>query len=139
MLDENLRIKQLKDELKRRFAMNNCEIRLIEVQNSLIKRFFVDEDRLSMLRNVDTLLAFETLAPSPDYQVVDIAIVQRVLAPPCNHSRCAACKKEKSSKPLKRCTKCFDVAYCDQVRLETSLFSCSPRATFHFQFHTRSH
>ena len=80
-LDPNQRVKQLKEELKRvcagRFRNSDSVIELVQVRDSLIRRWLVDAAPLSSLQNVnhsDVLLAFET-APS-DVSLVHIAVIQ---------------------------------------------------------------
>ncbi|XP_046440466.1 ubiquitin carboxyl-terminal hydrolase 19-like [Daphnia pulex] len=118
-LDPSQRVQQLKEELKRvcagRFRLPDSEIELVQVRDGLIRRWLVDAAPLSSLQNTNhsdaLLLAFET-APSDNGSLVHIAVIQRVLMPLDEHTHCTACKKE--SDVLKRCMKCYSVAYCDK-------------------------
>lgn len=117
-LDPNQRVEQLKEELKRacegRFRYSNSEIEVVQARDGLIRRWLVNAAPLSSLQNATysetLLLAFETM-PSI-VPLVHIAVIQRVMVPLDQHSHCSCCKKESES--LKRCLKCFSVAYCDK-------------------------
>ncbi|KAI9557505.1 hypothetical protein GHT06_017333 [Daphnia sinensis] len=117
-LDPNQRVEQLKEELKRicagRFRYSDSEIEVVQARDGLIRRWLVNAAPLSSLQNAanseSLLLAFETMPSS--VPLVHIAVVQRVMVPLDQHSHCSCCKKESGS--LKRCLKCFSVAYCDK-------------------------
>lgn len=82
-LDPNQRTEHLKQELKRvcagRFRSPDSEIELLQVRDSLIRRWLVDPAPLSSLQNSNnsetSLLAFET-APSGAAPLVHIAVTQ---------------------------------------------------------------
>lgn len=82
-LDPSQRVEHLKQELKRvcsgRFRYADSEIELLQIRDSLIRRWLVDPAPLSSLQNSNnsetSLLAFET-APSDTGPLVHIAVVQ---------------------------------------------------------------
>lgn len=85
-LDPNQRVEHLKQELKRvcagRFRYPDSEIELLQIRESLIRRWLVDPAPLSSLHNSNnsesSLLAFETVAPSHSEAapLVHIAVIQ---------------------------------------------------------------
>merc|ERR550534_81336 len=116
-LNENSRVLHLREEILKQMAgWSNSQVQLMEWHNGAIRRILTDHAHISSLHNLDALVAFETLAPSPACPTIDIPIIQRLLVPSVKHTQCAACKRENSDAvKLKRCFKCLDVSYCDRA------------------------
>ena len=91
-MDPNQKVEHLKLELKRicagRFRSPDCDIELVQIRDSLIRRWLVDPAPLSSLQNSSnsdtSLLAFETLPSDSATPLVHIAVIQVNIT--CNYS-----------------------------------------------------
>ena len=76
-LNENSRVLHLREEILKQMAgWSNSQVQLMEWHNGAIRRILTDHAHISSLHNLDALVAFETLAPSPACPTIDIPIIQ---------------------------------------------------------------
>ena len=67
----------LREEILKQMAgWSNSQVQLMEWHNGAIRRILTDHAHISSLHNLDALVAFETLAPSPACPTIDIPIIQ---------------------------------------------------------------
>lgn len=110
-------IEKLKEELSKRTRVRPCDIRVFEAYRGRILKFFLSGASLSNIEPKDVIIASEILSEDvAGEDVLEIPVMQRTLSPAEYPSHCAFCRKTcLDGSPLKRCTKCYKVGYCDQT------------------------
>ena len=87
LMNENSRAMHLKEEIRKQMTgWSDSQVQLMEWHNGTIRRILTDHTYLSSLHNLDALVAFQTLTPSPSWPTIDIPIIQvriRSLPDPC--------------------------------------------------------
>eukprot|EP00057_Strongylocentrotus_purpuratus_P014458 XP_011668932.1 PREDICTED: ubiquitin carboxyl-terminal hydrolase 19 [Strongylocentrotus purpuratus] len=97
-------------------GVNAANLRVFEVHRSCIHKVFSRRSTLSGMSFNDIIFVHEVLSPAmAGESVVELSVIQRMLMPPAL-LHCSHCKKScEKGRSLKRCTKCYRVAYCDQA------------------------
>ncbi|KAK3743553.1 hypothetical protein RRG08_027420 [Elysia crispata] len=110
-------VEQLKEELSARTHVRACDIRVFEAYRGRILKFFLAGATLANIEQKDVIVACELLSEEVAGEgVIEIPVMQRTLFPSEIPTHCAFCRKAcLEGSPLKRCTKCYKVGYCDQA------------------------
>ncbi|RUS75669.1 hypothetical protein EGW08_016563 [Elysia chlorotica] len=110
-------VERLREELSARTHVRACDIRVFEAYRGRILKFFCTGATLSSVEPKDVIVACELLSEEvAGEDVIEIPVMQRTLFPSEYPSHCAFCRKTcMEGSPLKRCTKCYKVGYCDQT------------------------
>ncbi|XP_074644524.1 ubiquitin carboxyl-terminal hydrolase 19-like isoform X2 [Tubulanus polymorphus] len=92
------------------------EMQVFEVDKSKIYKFYGKNNSLASVSATDIVIACEILSEDlAGEPVYVIPVIQRTLLPPLTITKCSYCKHEcPPGGKLKRCTRCFKAAYCDQ-------------------------
>ncbi|GFO28835.1 ubiquitin carboxyl-terminal hydrolase 19, partial [Plakobranchus ocellatus] len=93
------------------------KIRIFEAYRGRILKFFHNGATLANVDPKDVIIACEVLSEEvAGEDVIEIPVMQRTLFPSEYPSHCACCHKPRmEGPPLRRCTKCYKVGYCDQT------------------------
>lgn len=86
-------------------------LKIIEVSNHRIARFFSPDDNASHILSNDVIYAFQLHDPDDcNEEVVELAVVQRLLYRRSIVRACANCFNTEDK--LRSCDRCYDVFYC---------------------------
>ncbi|KAH9496379.1 Ubiquitin carboxyl-terminal hydrolase 19 [Bulinus truncatus] len=115
-LGQESNVERLKEELSVRTNVPPRDIRVFEAYKGRIHKIFSPRSSLANVEPKDIIIACEVLSPEvAREEVKEIYVMQRALFPSEYPTHCANCHKTVvDSSPLKRCTKCYKVGYCDQ-------------------------
>ncbi|XP_055883990.1 ubiquitin carboxyl-terminal hydrolase 19-like isoform X1 [Biomphalaria glabrata] len=110
-------VEKLKEELYARTHVLPSHIRVFETYAGRIHKVFGHGSSLANVEAKDLIIACEVLSEEVAGEPVkEIFVMQRTLYPSEYPSNCAFCHKTVvDTNPLKRCTKCYRVGYCDQL------------------------
>uniref|UniRef100_A0A8C4QCP5 ubiquitinyl hydrolase 1 n=1 Tax=Eptatretus burgeri TaxID=7764 RepID=A0A8C4QCP5_EPTBU len=105
---------EVTDFVAQKMHVQPDSLRLVEVNQSTLRRVFQPMQSLENLTSGE-LLCFEVLSErQAAARVHVVSISQRLIVPNTPVTRCAACHMTHPSEGrLRRCTKCYRVAYCN--------------------------
>ncbi|XP_063953429.1 ubiquitin carboxyl-terminal hydrolase 19-like isoform X1 [Lytechinus pictus] len=115
-LSSDATVHELTVQVGQMAGVNAANLRVFEVHRSCIQKVFSRRSTMSGVSFNDIIFVHEVLSPSlAGESVVELSVIQRMLMPPAL-LHCSHCKKScEKSRSLKRCTKCYRAAYCDQA------------------------
>ncbi|XP_071486215.1 ubiquitin carboxyl-terminal hydrolase 19-like [Diadema antillarum] len=115
-LSSDATVHDLTVEVGRKTGVHPANLRVFEVYRSRVHKHFSRRSTLSGVSSNDVIFVCEVLSPSMAGEtVVELTVIQRMLMPPVLQ-RCSHCKRScEKGGILKRCTKCYRAAYCDQA------------------------
>ncbi|XP_012943948.1 ubiquitin carboxyl-terminal hydrolase 19 [Aplysia californica] len=117
VVSQDSTVEKLIEELAQKTNVRKRDIRVFEAYRGKILKFFLSGSSLSNVEAKDIIIASEVLSEElAGEEVLEIPVMQRTLLPSDYPIRCAFCHKPcMDGSPLKRCTKCFKVGYCDHT------------------------
>ncbi|CAI9743271.1 ubiquitin carboxyl-terminal hydrolase 19-like isoform X1 [Octopus vulgaris] len=109
-------VELLKDKLSKKTSVKARNIRVFESKRSKIHKIYGRGTLLSSDYSTERLIASEVLSQEMAGEpVYEIYIIQRIRMPMFSSTMCSSCKKKSpEGRPLKRCTRCYKVGYCNQ-------------------------
>lgn len=109
-------VEQLTAAVQRVTAIQPENMRVYEVFHGKFHRAFTRGSSLSSIFSTDTIVVYEVLSEEEaGKDVIEVPIIQRVVAPCVAPSYCASChRRPEYGDTLRRCTQCWGIGYCNQ-------------------------
>nr|XP_006820330.1 PREDICTED: ubiquitin carboxyl-terminal hydrolase 19-like [Saccoglossus kowalevskii] len=109
-------VDDVKSIMSEKTGIPTKNLRVFEAYKSKIHKIFTSGISLCNVSTNDTLIVAEVLSPEvAGERVVELAFIQRTMLPHHPITKCCNCKFEPTvAVKLRRCSKCYRVAYCNQ-------------------------